>query len=124
MPLKMDACLITTKRERQPVRGSPASRAGDITDASLKENLAQFQKEVKRFKESNNIRYQLRSAAEVEREARELKKERNALAKQNEALKQRVQELKGEMRISKEPSVVLRDVKSWGRISSASTAAM
>ena len=41
---------------------------GDITDASLKENLAQFQKEVKRFKESNNIRYQLRSAAEVEQE--------------------------------------------------------
>lgn len=88
---------------------------GDITDASLKENLAQFQKEVKRFKESNNIRYQLRSAAEVEREARELKKERNALAKQNEALKQRVQELKGEMRISKEPSVVLRDVKKLGQ---------
>ena len=88
---------------------------GDITDASLKENLAQFQKEVKRFKESNNIRYQLRSTAEVEREARELKKERNALAKQNEALKQRVQELKGEMRISKEPSVVLRDVKKLGQ---------
>ena len=67
------------------------------------------------FAESNNIRYQLRSAAEVEREARELKKERNALAKQNEALKQRVQELKGEMRISKEPSVVLRDVKKLGQ---------
>lgn len=28
---------------------------GDITDASLKKNLAQFQKEVKRFRESNNI---------------------------------------------------------------------
>ena len=88
---------------------------GDITDASLKENLAQFQKEVKRFKESNNIRYQLRSAAEVEQEIRDLKRERDAMAKKNEALKQRVQELKGEMRISKEPSVVLRDVKKLGQ---------
>mgnify|MGYP004459701601 CR=1 FL=1 len=61
-----------------------------------------------------NARFSLKSTAEVEREARELKKERNALAKQNEALKQRVQELKGEMRISKEPSVVARDVKKLG----------
>lgn len=57
----------------------------------------------------------LKATAEVEREARELKKERNALAKQNEALKQRVQELKGEIRISKEPSVVARDVKKLGQ---------
>lgn len=62
-----------------------------------------------------NARFSLKATAEVEREARELKKERNALAKQNEALKQRVQELKGEMRISKEPSVVLRDVKKLGQ---------
>ena len=61
-----------------------------------------------------NARFSLKATAEVEREARELKKERNALAKQNEALKQRVQELKGEMRISKEPSVVARDVKKLG----------
>ena len=87
---------------------------GDITDASLKENLAQFQKEVKRFKEGNNIRYQLRSAAEVEQEMRDLKRERTVLASRNRALEQRVQELKGEMRISKEPSVVLRDVKKLG----------
>ena len=58
-----------------------------------------------------NARFSLKATAEVEREARDLKKERNALAKQNEALRQRVQELKGEMRISKEPSVVARDVK-------------
>lgn len=57
----------------------------------------------------------MKATAEVEREARELKKERNALAKQNETLKQRVQELKGEMRISKEPSVVARDVKKLGQ---------
>lgn len=88
---------------------------GDITDASLKENLAQFQKEVKRFKEGNNIRYQLRSAAEVEQEIRDLKRERTVLASRNKALEQRVQELKGEMRISKEPSVVLRDVKKLGQ---------
>lgn len=62
-----------------------------------------------------DIRLSLKSTAEVEREARELKKERNALAKQNEMLKQRVQELKGEMRISKEPSVVARDVKKLGQ---------
>ena len=65
--------------------------------------------------ELGKFRYQLKNTAEVEREARELKKERNALAKQNEELKQRVQELKGEMRISKEPSVVARDVKKLGQ---------
>ena len=64
--------------------------------------------------ELGKFRYQLKNMVEVEREARELKKERNALAKQNETLKQRVQELKGEMRISKEPSVVARDVKKLG----------
>ena len=64
--------------------------------------------------ELGKFRYQLKNTAEVEREAQDLKKERTALAKQNEALKQRVQELKGEMRISKEPSVVLRDVKKLG----------
>lgn len=64
--------------------------------------------------ELGKFRYQLKNTAELEREAQELKKERNALAKQNEALKQRVQELKGEMRISKEPSVVARDVKKLG----------
>lgn len=62
-----------------------------------------------------NARFSLKATAGVEREARDLKKERTALAKQNEALKQRVQELKGEMRISKEPSVVLRDVKKLGQ---------
>lgn len=62
-----------------------------------------------------NARFSLKASAEVEREVRELKKERNALGKQNEALKQRVQELRGEMRISKEPSVVARDVKKLGQ---------
>lgn len=65
--------------------------------------------------ELGQFRYQMRGTAEVEREAQELKKERNALAKQTEALKQRVQELRGEMRISKEPSVVARDVKKLGQ---------
>ena len=62
-----------------------------------------------------NSRYQLRSVAEVEQEVRDLKKERTALASRNRALEQRVQELKGEMRISKEPFVVQRDVKKLGR---------
>ncbi len=46
---------------------------GDITDASLKENLAQFQKEVKRFKESNNIRYQLRETQRLPDELEDLR---------------------------------------------------
>ena len=62
-----------------------------------------------------DIRYQLRSTADIEQEVRDLKRERTVLASRNRALEQRVQELKGEMRISKEPSVVLRDVKKLGR---------
>lgn len=68
-------------------------------------------------------RFQLRSTADIEQEVRDLKRERTVLASRNRALEQRVQELKGEMRISKEPSVVQRDVKSWGARPSASTAA-
>lgn len=60
-------------------------------------------------------RFQLRSTADIEQEVRDLKRERTALASRNHALEQRVQELKGEMRISKEPSVVARDVKKLGR---------
>lgn len=59
-------------------------------------------------------RFQLRSTADIEQEMRDLKRERTALAIRNRALEQRVQDLKGEMRISKEPSVVLRDVKRLG----------
>ena len=51
----------------------------------------------------------------MEQEIRDLKRERTVLASRNKALEQRVQELKGEMRISKEPSVVLRDVKKLGQ---------
>lgn len=60
-------------------------------------------------------RFQLRSTADIEQEVRDLKRERTVLASRNRALEQRVQELKGEMRISKEPSVVQRDVKKLGR---------
>ncbi len=70
---------------------------------------------VTRNADGGKSQFSLKATEDVEREARELRKERNALAKQNEALKQRVQELKGEMRISKEPSVVLRDVKKLGQ---------
>mgnify|MGYP004518242477 CR=1 FL=1 len=63
------------KKERSnlSVIAQPAG-LGNITEASLKKNLAQFQKEVKQFRESNNIRYQLKSATELEREVRELTK--------------------------------------------------
>lgn len=60
-------------------------------------------------------RFQLRGTADIEQEMRDLKRERTALASRNRALEQRVQELKGEMRLSKEPSVVQRDVKRLGR---------
>lgn len=60
-------------------------------------------------------RFQLRSTADIEQEVRDLKRERTVLASRNRALEQRVQELKGEMRISKEPSLVQRDVKKLGR---------
>ena len=62
-----------------------------------------------------DIRFQLKSATDIEQEMRDLKRERTALASRNRALEQRVQELKGEMRISKEPSVVARDVKKLGQ---------
>nr|DAH86801.1 MAG TPA: hypothetical protein [Caudoviricetes sp.] len=65
--------------------------------------------------ENVNRKFQLRSTADIEQEVRDLKRERTVLASRNRALEQRVQELKGEMRISKEPSVVLRDVKNLGR---------
>lgn len=67
--------LDFNKKERQnlTVIAQPAG-LGNITDASLKKNLAQFQKEVKQFRESNNIRYQLKSATELEQEVRELTK--------------------------------------------------
>lgn len=70
---------------------------------------------VPQVSELSQFRYQLRSTAEVEQEVRDLKRERTVLSSRNRALEQRVQELKGEMRISKEPSVVLRDVKNLGR---------
>lgn len=70
---------------------------------------------VPQVSELSQFRYQLRSTADIEQEVRDLKRERTALASRNHALEQRVQELKGEMRISKEPSVVARDVKKLGR---------
>ena len=88
---------------------------GDITDASLKKNLAQFQKEVKQFRESNNIRYQLKSATELEQEVRELKKERRALENRNRVLTERVAKWRGELRRTETPSVRASDVKKLGR---------
>lgn len=70
---------------------------------------------VPQVSELSQFRYQLRSTADIEQEVRDLKRERTVLSSRNRALEQRVQELKGEMRISKEPSVVLRDLKNLGR---------
>lgn len=70
---------------------------------------------VPQVSELSQFRYQLRGTADIEQEVRDLKRERTVLASRNRALEQRVQELKGEMRISKELSVVLRDVKKLGR---------
>ena len=64
--------------------------------------------------ENVNKKLQLRSTADIEQEIRDLKRERTALASRNRTLERQVHELRGEMRISKEPSVVLRDVKRLG----------
>ncbi len=73
--VKEGRVLDFNKKERSSLSEVAQSAGlGDITDASLKKNLAQFQKEVKQFRESNNIRYQLKSATELEREVRELTK--------------------------------------------------
>ena len=73
--VKEGRVLDFNKKERSSLSEVAQSAGlGDITDASLKKNLAQFQKEVKQFRESNNIRYQLKSATELEREVKELTK--------------------------------------------------
>lgn len=104
------------KKERSnlSVIAQPAG-LGNITEASLKKNLAQFQKEVKQFRESNNIRYQLKSATELEQEVRELKKERRALENRNKVLTERVAKWRGELRLTETPSVRPDDVKKLGR---------
>lgn len=73
--VKEGRVLDFNKKERSSLSEVAQSAGlGDITDASLKKNLAQFQNEVKQFRESNNIRYQLKSATELEREVKELTK--------------------------------------------------
>ena len=107
--LDLDDANGNTVSSTEYPKGTHSSKVINDIKAYFENGTTPYVSELEKF------RYQLKNTAEVEREARELKKERNALAKQNEALKQRVQELKGEMRISKEPSVVLRDVKKLGQ---------
>lgn len=106
--LDLDDANGNTVSSTEYPKGTHSSKVINDIKAYFENGTTPYVSELEKF------RYQLKNTAEVEREARELKKERNALAKQNEALKQRVQELKGEMRISKEPSVVARDVKKLG----------
>lgn len=107
--LDLDDANGNTVSSTEYPKGTHSSKVINDIKAYFENGTTPYVSELEKF------RYQLKNTAEVEREARELKKERNALAKQNEALKQRVQELKGEMRISKEPSVVTRDVKKLGQ---------
>ena len=114
--IKEGRVLDFNKKERSSLSEVAQSAGlGDITDASLKKNLAQFQKEVKQFRESNNIRYQLKSATELEQEVRELKKERRALENRNKVLTERVAKWRGELRRTETPSVRASDVKKLGR---------
>lgn len=106
--LDLDDATGNTVYSTEYPKGTHSSKVINDIKAYFENGTTPYVSELGKF------RYQLKNTAEVEREARELKKERNALAKQNEALKHRVQELKGEMRISKEPSVVARDVKKLG----------
>ena len=98
--------IVATKTE-------PAALLPEIT--SVPATLTGSTGSIADLADNVNSRYQLRSTADIEQEMRDLKRERTALASRNRALEQRVQDLKGEMRISKEPSVVLRDVKKLGR---------
>lgn len=69
-----------------------------------------------RFDDSKtDIRYSWKGISEYEQELRGLKKEWTRLAARNRELERRVQELKGEMRLSKEPAVVAKDVKKLGK---------
>lgn len=114
--IKEGRVLDFNKKERSSLSEVAQSAGlGDITDASLKKNLAQFQKEVKQFRESNNIRYQLKSATELEKEVRELKKERRALENRNKVLTERVAKWRGELRRTETPSVRPGDVKKLGQ---------
>ena len=107
--LDLDDANGNTVSSTEYPRGTHSSKVINDIKAYFENGTTPYVSELGKF------RYQLKNTADVEREARELKKERNALAKKNEVLKQRVQELKGEMRISKEPSVVARDVKKLGQ---------
>lgn len=51
-----------TKRDILPLTAQ-LSTLGSITDTSLKENIAQFQKEVNNFKQKNKINYSMRDTA-------------------------------------------------------------
>lgn len=62
-----------------------------------------------------DIRFQLKSATELEREVRELKKERRALENRNKVLTERVAKWRGELRLTETPSVRPGDVKKLGR---------
>ena len=62
-----------------------------------------------------DIRFQLKSATELEREVRELKKERRALENRNKVLTERVAKWRGELRRTETPSVRPGDVKKLGQ---------
>ena len=63
----------------------------------------------------SDIRFQLKSATELEQEVRELKKERRALENRNKVLTERVAKWRGELRRTETPSVRPDDVKKLGR---------
>ena len=65
--------------------------------------------------ENPDIRFQLKSATELEQEVRELKKERRALENRNRVLTERVAKWRGELRRTETPSVRPGDVKKLGR---------
>lgn len=62
-----------------------------------------------------DIRFQLKSATELEQEVRELKKERRALENRNKVLTERVAKWRGELRRTETPSVRPGDVKKLGQ---------
>ncbi len=93
------------------------STLGSITETSLKQNVSQFQKEVKSFKEKNKINYSMRDvAADDTADERRGRQESYAeLRRQNEELRRRTEYWKGQTRTTKEATVRKADTDKLAR---------
>lgn len=93
------------------------STLGSITETSLKQNVSQFQKEVKSFKGKNKINYSMRDVAEDDTadERRGRQESYAELRRQNEELRRRAEYWKGQTRTTKEATVRKADTDKLAR---------